>query len=276
MFNVGIGVLIGDGSDVVHVERAIRDLAGRQHGVVAREQVGGLGLGRSGIAYRLRTGHFTAIHRGIYAVGHTALSDLARVQAALLITPKSGASKDAAAAIHGLTPSMPAVIDVTVPGRAPRNRETVRFHERQHVEWMTVKGLKVTSPRQTLIDLGWPEKPTDEALARRLVRPHEIDRPPTRSHLEREFLRLVTQAGLPQPLVNHRLGPYLVDFYWPEQRLVVETDGATHHHKRARGRDADRDEALRREGVNVMRVSGDDLGRGPMRVVASLTTELRT
>jgi hypothetical protein len=80
---------------------------------------------------------------------------------------------------------MPAVIDVSVTGRAPRNRHGVRFHEIKHLEWTTVKGLRVTTPLQTLRDLGFPDRPTDEALAKRLVRPHEIDRPPTRSHLER-------------------------------------------------------------------------------------------
>jgi hypothetical protein len=273
MFNVGVEVREASLSDVDHV---IGALASAQHGIVTRAQLEAARLARGAIEHRLRSGRLTTVHRGIYAVGHSALSDHSRVQAALLIAPGSGASREAALAIHGLTPSMPAVIDVAVLGRAPRNRPTVRFHERQHVEWMTVKGLNVTTPRQTLIDLGWPEKPTDEALAKRLVKPREIDRPPTRSHLEREFLRVITQAGLPQPLVNHRLGPYLLDFYWPEQRLVVETDGATHRYRRARRSDAARDAQLQRVGVKVVRFETDEVTHKPLRLVASLTTELRT
>jgi hypothetical protein len=52
---------------------------------------------------------------------------------------------------------MPAVIDVSVTGRAPRNRNGVRFHEVKRIEWCTVKGLKVTTPLQTLKVLGFPD-----------------------------------------------------------------------------------------------------------------------
>ncbi len=52
---------------------------------------------------------------------------------------------------------------------------------------------------------------------------------PTRSELERAFLRAVLKAGLPPPEVNRRVGPYVVDFAWPERRVVVETDGERFH-----------------------------------------------
>ena len=269
-------MLTGDGSDVVHVERAIRELAGRQHGVVTRAQISGLGLGRSGIAHRLRTGHFTAMHRGIYAVGHTALSDLARVQAALLITPDSGASQRGRRGDsrshplnarryrrHGPRPST----------EKPRNRPLPRTTARGMDDSAGPQGDDAASdPRGPRLPRPGHRRGAREAPCP----PHEIDRPPTRSHLEREFLRLITQAGLPQPLVNHRFGPYLLDFYWPEQRLIVETDGATHHHNRARRRDRQRDEALRRDGMKVVRFDTDEVTHRPLRLVASLTNELRT
>jgi len=52
---------------------------------------------------------------------------------------------------------------------------------------------------------------------------------PTRSELERAFLRAVLKAGLPPPEVNQRVGPYVVDFAWPERRVVVETDDERFH-----------------------------------------------
>jgi hypothetical protein len=42
-------------------------------------------------------------------------------------------------------------------------------------------------------------------------------------------LALVRAAGLPDPLVNARVGRYEVDFLWPEERLVVEVDGWRWH-----------------------------------------------
>jgi very-short-patch-repair endonuclease len=274
--NVGIDVSERRLPDVFGADEVIARLASRQYGVVTRRQLLAAGITGAAIDRRVKNGRLWRVHQGIYAVGHTALSVHARVQAALLITPKGGASREAAAAILGLIPSMPAVIDVSVTGRAPRNRTGVRFHEVTHAEWSVVEGLRVTSPLRTLRDLGFPDRPTDEALAKRLVRPSDIDRPPTRSHLERTFLSLVKSAGLPQPLVNHRLGPYLVDFYWPEHHLVVETDGATHRHKRAQTKDAERDAALKQRGVRVMRFETAEVSRAPMRVVATLTSRLVT
>ena len=51
----------------------------------------------------------------------------------------------------------------------------------------------------------------------------------TDSELERRFLRVVQRAGLPRPLTQKRVNGFKVDFYWPELRLVVETDGLRYH-----------------------------------------------
>jgi very-short-patch-repair endonuclease len=50
-----------------------------------------------------------------------------------------------------------------------------------------------------------------------------------RSQLERRFLPLARKAGLPRPRTQQQLNGYRVDFYWPELKLVVETDGLTYH-----------------------------------------------
>lgn len=51
----------------------------------------------------------------------------------------------------------------------------------------------------------------------------------TDSELERRFLRLVSEAGLPIPLTRQRLNGFRVDFVWPDLKLVVETDGLRYH-----------------------------------------------
>jgi very-short-patch-repair endonuclease len=151
----------------------------------------------------------------------------------------------------------------------------VRFHVGTK-DWTTVRGLKVTTPLRTLEDLDFPDRLTDEALAKRLVHPRDVHRTPTRSGLERAMERLVKAAGLPQPLINHRLGPYLLDFYWPEHRLVVETDGRTHDHGAGKQRDAVRDGYLRGRGIRTRRFDSREVTSRPLRVVATLTRELQT
>jgi very-short-patch-repair endonuclease len=53
--------------------------------------------------------------------------------------------------------------------------------------------------------------------------------PPTMNEIEQRFFALCEQAGLPLPKTQVPVGPYVVDFLWPEQRVVVETDGAKVH-----------------------------------------------
>jgi very-short-patch-repair endonuclease len=56
--------------------------------------------------------------------------------------------------------------------------------------------------------------------------------PWTQSELERAFLGLIREDGLPEPEANVMVAGYLVDFWWPEARLVVELDGYRFHKSR--------------------------------------------
>jgi hypothetical protein len=55
------------------LDEAIAALADAQYGVVAYRQLLEVGLGRDGIAARLRTGRLHRIHRGVHSVGHRSL-----------------------------------------------------------------------------------------------------------------------------------------------------------------------------------------------------------
>jgi hypothetical protein len=73
------------------------------------------------------------------------------------------------------------------------------------------------------------------------------------------MLKLIRDHGLPEPLVNHALiaadhGHCEVDFYWPAERLVVETDSwHAHGTKAAYESDRARDAALTAAGHRVVR-----------------------
>ena len=76
----------------------------------------------------------------------------------------------------------------------------------------------------------------------------------TDSELERRFLGLVREAGLPMPLTRQRLNGFRVDFVWPDLGLVVETDGLRYHRTAAQqARDRQRDQAHPAAGLTPLR-----------------------
>ena len=93
----------------------------------------------------------------------------------------------------------------------------------------------------------------------------------TRSDLERRFLDLCRQRGLPSPIVNAAVEGMEVDFHWPTERLVVEIDGFEYHRTRAAfERDRDRDLALQLVGLRVVRLTGRSIDRGVARLARLL------
>ena len=77
---------------------------------------------------------------------------------------------------------------------------------------------------------------------------------PTRSWLERRFLRMCRRHDLPEPEVNVYVGPHEVDFLWRDRELIVETDGwEAHSGRQAFEDDRAKDAELRALGFTVLR-----------------------
>ena len=249
------GLRAEDGADA-----AIARVAARTGGVVDRLQLAALGLDRGAVEHRIACGRLRRVHRGVFAVGHDALTPRGRLVAGLMVAgPGAALSHRTAAGLWRLLPSMPPFVEVTTTGRAPRGQVALRFHTTRRVEATRRHGLPLTTPIRTLRDLAATrpehelERAASEALVLKLIAPEELSTQagpgaarlralipaPTQSPLERAFLKAVLESGLPQPETHYRLGPYTVDFYWPSHDLVVETDGARYHdHPLARRRDA--------------------------------------
>ena len=73
--------------------------------------------------------------------------------------------------------------------------------------------------------------------------------------IEVTLLRSFWAAGL-SPETQYKIGPFTVDFAFPERRVVIEADGAAYH---AAEKDGRRDQYLRRQGWRVLRFSGSQI-----------------
>ena len=257
-------------------QRALTELAARQDGVATRAQLLRLGFSADEVRHGVRCGWLVPEYRGISAIGP--LSDRGRIRAATLATgPHSAASFSTATALSRLTPTLPAVLHVSLTRGDRRSRPALRVHHGLEPEDVTqIHGIPVTTPLRTLEDLNWPDRLVREALARGLVRPEQLPfEDGTDNELEDRFRELVRRAGLPQPMPQYRLGSYRLDFAWPEQRIAVETDGwATHGRRQGFEDDRARDAALLTAGWRVLRVTYRRLKRQPTLVVAQLASIL--
>ena len=55
------------------------------------------------------------------------------------------------------------------------------------------------------------------------------------------------------------IGNYIVDFYCPKSKLVVEVDGGQHYGAQGKQRDQERDTSLGKRGITVLRFSDRDV-----------------
>jgi very-short-patch-repair endonuclease len=93
----------------------------------------------------------------------------------------------------------------------------------------------------------------------------------TDSELERRFLRVARQAGLPKPLTGAAVGGYRADFYWPALGLVVETDGLRYHRTPAQqAKDRERDQAYAIAGLTPLRFTHAQIAFEADKVIAAL------
>ena len=64
---------------------------------------------------------------------------------------------------------------------------------------------------------------------------------------------------------------FVVDFYCPELRLVIELDGPIHESEQSRASDAERDQILRGNGLAVVRIRNEQASEQTLReVIASV------
>jgi hypothetical protein len=281
-------------------------LAARQHGVVSLAQlISELGYSRSAVTRAAAAGRLHRLYRGVYAVGHPNLSLRGQCLAAVFACgPGAVLSHHSAAWLWGLARWSPVPISVTVPSPRAR-RPPIRLHEARALaadDRDEIDHIPVTAVARTALDLAaalrnrqllrlleraeelrlFDLRDFDDLLLRtrghrgagRLRRALDAYRPSpfTRSGAERRLRELVIAAGLPRPVTGFVEAGYELDFYWPDLRFAVELDlYETHGSRQSFEDDRLRQENLKLEGVEMVRITGRRLDREPKQVVERIT-----
>jgi predicted transcriptional regulator of viral defense system len=292
--------------DKLQAQRAVARLAGTQHGVVTSRQLVALGWSRESISRMVRTGRLHRLHQGVYAVGHPAISEHGRGMAAVLAYGDGSVlSHWSGAWLWGLIPVLGKTIDVTVPTVGHRRRG-IRRHSASGLlarDTDVLARIPVTTLPMTMLGvapkarslggmLGRAERHDDfdlrafdDLLQRSAGMPgvaplrravEEFRRPAfSRSGLERRFLALVAEAGLPLPSTNFAIAGYELDAYWRELRFGVELDTYEYHRgQRSFEADRERQEELKLAGIELVRITDRRIDTDPGGVQRRLRLHL--
>ena len=265
--------------------------AQRQHGVVTARQLRTLGVSPRARDYRVEVGRLHRIHRGVYAVGHRNVSELALFIAAVAAIGADAALSNTAAAALWTLMNHNGDVDVTTT-RSVKPRPGIRLHVVRSLPPTDVTrhhGIPVTTPARTILDLADVLEQrklgriVHEAEVQRLVTNAElrarldgragaaklraiVDEGPvrTRSEFEEATYDLLRRHDFPQPRTNTPL-PGLpewleVDFHFPGTSVVVEADGDRFHRTSWRRRtDARKQATLEAAGFRVIRVTWEQV-----------------
>ena len=229
------------------------ELAARQHGVVAVDQLRRLGLAAGAIKYQVRTGRLYRLHRGVYAVGHNDISEEGRFLSAVLAVGNGAVlSHLAAAVLWGFWKKAPREVDVTV-ARQARSRPGVRVHSvmklRDDDTSMRYR-IPVTTAARTIVDCSQVltseralKRLVHEAYVQKRVSPQQLEGRgparlraivdqgylPTRSGLEDEAIDLLQSQGFKNFQTNTSIEGMEVDVWLPEHNLAIEVDSDRYH-----------------------------------------------
>ena len=299
----------------VHPDERIARLAAKQHGLVTRGQLRRLDLSDGAVRGRRESGHLRAVHAGVFAVGHDALTDSARMLAAVMACgPEALLSHTHAADVWDILPPWGrpgmSAIHVTVPATSGRGRRPGIVAHRTRLpgaDRAAKLGIPITTSARTVLDLAGIvdtrslERAIDQALTseltsidalhicaaahrgsrgagalRRILEASARFDSLTDSELEERFLKLVRSAGLNLPRLNARVAGMRVDATWPAEGVAIELDGYRWHRTRSRAEaDRQREMRLRAAGWAVLRYSARQVFEEPLRVTADLASELR-
>ena len=241
----------------------------------------------------LTSGQLWRVHRGVYADARSPMTPRGHLfAAALSFPPEAHAffSHRTAAALLGLRELTIGRLELTIVADHTPKRPPLRVHRVCETppadELRTRDGLTHSSAMRMLVELAARETPDElsrlitAAARKRLLDPRRVEQmlasharaarigdlraalaayrptPADKSGFERDFAEwLTSDLRIPPPRRNVHLEGWELDFYWPDHRVVAETDGQRYHMLPAdRERDYRKDAWLQRRHIAVLRV----------------------
>ncbi|MBO0768206.1 MAG: type IV toxin-antitoxin system AbiEi family antitoxin domain-containing protein [Solirubrobacterales bacterium] len=288
----------------------VSQVATAQHGAISRGQLLAAGLTPKMVKHALASGRLLNLHRGVYAAGHLAETPLQREAAALLASGGVLSGLSVLSAAKAVPPDSRRPVDVAVRTRRPHSRPGIRVHRYGDLTPSQVKivdGLPMTTLERALLDAADDltgldlERAVAEALAAKLTSRTKLRetaasapgrrgaaellaladgrRPTAQTKLAAAALalKLIRQAGLPEPETEVTLYEgFTADFFFPRQGVVLEVDSFAWHGlvRQNFNRDRRKDRVFRAHGLEVVRVTADELRDTPLVFIADLTRTL--
>ena len=261
---------------------------------------------------RLRSAAWQRLFRDVYACSSVVVTHEVRAgAAALLLLPGAVASGRSAAVLWGVDAARPGDdVELTLPpGSSTSTVPGIRVRRWALApEQVTARrGIPVTTPETTAVDLGRTPGPVEESVAlvdalvacrateldavraaaaaatgpgcRRARRVVDLADGLAGSPQETRLRLLLHASRLPRPVAQHTVldaaGRFVarVDFAWPDRRVAVEYEGRWHGRPQQVASDRARLNRLTAAGWRVVFVTAEDL-REPDRLLARIAAVL--
>ena len=267
---------------------------------MSRAQLHDLGVTEKAIRHRVAAGRLTIVEQGVLALAPVLDDDWGRWMGAALTAPHTILSHVSATAAWGCWSRPRKFETVTRAGSGGPRRHggIVVFRHRNVDDVTTLKGIPVTTPERTLVDIA--PGLTDAGLARCVreavrLEHTSVDELSTylarnsrrrgsrrlaatvaryaglpleraRSGAEIRALEILRAAGVVLPRLNTRIAGEEADLSWPRQHLIVEIDGGPFHLDV--GEDARKRARWEAAGWTVRRLSSDAVYEQPHQLLA--------
>jgi very-short-patch-repair endonuclease len=252
-------------------------------------------------ADQLRGPRFTRLFRGIYVRADTEVDFALRCRAAALTGGGRGVLAGWAAAEMLGAPCAPARAPVEIVLSSGGTRRPGLVFRRDALtpdEIVELGGVRVTSAARTAFDLGRATPIVHAILGvdalrnacevtlddiRTVASRHlgvqgggqlpQVLRRSTHladSPMESRIRVAIEDAGLPLPVLQHKVGPYFLDMAYPELKIAVEYDGREHLKPSRARRDLRRQAYLTAAGWTVVRFAASVVLHEPWKIPADL------
>ncbi|WP_076259074.1 hypothetical protein [Intrasporangium flavum] len=257
----------------------------------------------------LRSGRYRRLLRGVYVSASVPVTPVVAARAGLLVAGPAGvASHHTAARVWGAVVPDDGLVHVTGHTR-PRGAGLRAHRPKPGQRGTTRHGIRLTTPASTFLDLSddlglvdlvvagdslvragvvTPTQLVEASAAyrgraRRLARrAASLVRAAVDSPMETRLRMLMVLAGLPGPVVDHRIRwpddrvRFRFDLSFPDARLVIEYDGR-HHAESDDQWDSGIDgrEWMDGDGWRLVVVRSKDLYRTPARTLGRIAAAMR-